>query len=72
MNRPGFAHIAFAVDDVETTRRAVLAAGGSAVGQVVRQEIPGAGQITVAYVTDPEGNIIELQRWDGPPNREDG
>jgi len=63
VNRPGFGHIAFAVDDVECTHNAVLAAGGSAVGEIVSLDIPGAGQITFVYVTDPEGNIIELQRW---------
>jgi catechol 2,3-dioxygenase-like lactoylglutathione lyase family enzyme len=63
INCPGFAHIAFAVDDVEAARDAVLAAGGSAVGQLVCRQVPGAGTITFVYVADPEGNIIELQRW---------
>jgi len=62
-NRPGLAHIAFSVDDVETVRQAVIAAGGGSVGETVTAEIPNAGRITFAYVTDPEGNIIELQRW---------
>jgi predicted enzyme related to lactoylglutathione lyase len=63
VNRPGFAHIAFAVDDVAAAHDAVLAAGGGAAGALVSVEIPQAGQVTFAYVTDPEGNIIELQRW---------
>ncbi|MBW2061469.1 MAG: VOC family protein [Deltaproteobacteria bacterium] len=63
VNRPGFAHIAFAVDDVETARDAVLASGGTAVGELVSVDIPEAGRITFIYVTDPEGNIIELQKW---------
>jgi predicted enzyme related to lactoylglutathione lyase len=63
INRPGFAHVAFAVDDVAAAREAVLAAGGGVVGDLVSVEIPGAGQITFAYVTDPEGNIVELQHW---------
>jgi len=62
-NRPGFAHIAFAVDDVEAAREAVLAAGGGTLGKLVSVEIAGAGQITLVYMTDPEGNIIELQKW---------
>lgn len=62
-NRPGFAHIAFAVDDVAAARDAVLAAGGGTVGDLVSVEIRGAGHITFAYVTDPEGNTIELQHW---------
>jgi len=35
VNRPGFGHIAFIVDDVESARAAVLAAGGRPVGEVV-------------------------------------
>jgi predicted enzyme related to lactoylglutathione lyase len=63
VNRPGFAHIAFAVDEVEDALRAVVAAGGSLIGKVISLDVPGAGRVTFVYATDPEGNIIELQRW---------
>ena len=63
INRPGFAHIAFAVDDVETARQAILAAGGSTLGDIVSVEIAGAGTITFVYAADPEGNILEVQHW---------
>jgi predicted enzyme related to lactoylglutathione lyase len=63
INRPGFAHIAFTVDDVEVSRDAVTAAGGRRIGELVTIRIPGAGLITFVYVADPEGNIIELQHW---------
>jgi catechol 2,3-dioxygenase-like lactoylglutathione lyase family enzyme len=62
-NRPGWGHVAFSVEDVAVARERVVAAGGGAVGELVSVEIAGAGSITFAYVTDPEGNIIELQRW---------
>jgi len=62
-NRPGFGHIAFAVDDVQAAHDAVLAAGGTTVGTIVTTEIPNAGEITFVYLADPEGNIIELQKW---------
>ena len=62
-NRPGFAHLAFAVDDVAAARDAVIAAGGGAIGELVSVDIPGAGRITFIYATDPEGNIVELQHW---------
>ena len=65
INAPGFAHIAFAVDDVARTLREVLAHGGSQLGELTSTVIAGAGAITFVYVRDPEGNIIELQRWDG-------
>ncbi len=62
-NRPGFGHIAFAIDDVKAARDAVLAAGGGRVGDLVSVDIPGRGRLTEIYVSDPEGHIIELQKW---------
>ncbi len=64
VNRPGFGHIAFAVDDVQAAHDAVLTAGGSAVGEIQSLEIPEVGKITFAYMADPEGNVIELQHWE--------
>ena len=65
VNRPGFGHIAFEVADVSEARAQVLAAGGHAVGDVVTLT-PGAGRhVTWCYVTDPEGNVVELQSWSG-------
>lgn len=63
INRPGLAHLAFEVDEVEAARDQVIAAGGKCVGELVTVEIPDAGTITFIYMTDPEGNIIELQKW---------
>jgi len=63
VNRPGYGHIAFGVDDVEGARAAVLAAGGSAVGEVVTLTTATGGRVTWCYVADPEGNAIELQSW---------
>lgn len=63
VNRPGLGHLAFAVDDVEGACQAVLDAGGGLVGRMVSLNVPGAGMVTFAYATDPEGNVIELQRW---------
>ena len=62
-NRPGFGHIAFAVEDVQVAQAAVMAAGGGNVGEIVSADLPGRGHLTVIYATDPEGNIIELQHW---------
>ena len=62
-NRLGLAHIAFHVDDVPWTRQAVLDAGGRDLGKMHTMRVPGAGTITLVYMTDPEGNIVELQQW---------
>jgi predicted enzyme related to lactoylglutathione lyase len=64
VNRPGFAHIAFAVDSVAAAREEVLAHGGSPVGEVVTVAVTPTGRVTWCYLRDPEGNIIELQAWD--------
>ena len=60
-NRPGFAHIAFAVEDVSEAREQVLAAGGRSVGEIVTVTTSTGVTIEWCYVTDLEGNIIELQ-----------
>lgn len=64
-NRPGWGHIAFVVDDVAVAHARVLAAGGTAVGQIVTVETTDGRRVTWCYVTDPEGNIVELQAWSG-------
>lgn len=61
VNRPGFGHIAFVVDDVPAAREAVLAAGGRPGGEVVTLTNALGQRLTWVYVTDPEGNILELQ-----------
>ena len=63
INRPGFGHIAFAVPDVEAARETVLAAGGGVLGEVVTTGTSDGRQVTWTYLTDPEGNILELQAW---------
>ena len=63
VNERGFAHIAFAVDDVDQALHAVIAAGGSTVGKIATTEVEGLGVLRVVYARDPEGNIIELQKW---------
>jgi predicted enzyme related to lactoylglutathione lyase len=64
VNRPGFGHIAFEVASVTDARHAVLAAGGAAIGEIVTLTTSAGRKVTWCYVTDPEGNIIELQSWD--------
>lgn len=64
-NRTGFGHIAFVVDDVLLALDRVLACGGSRLGEIATGPIDGAGIIELVYCRDPEGNVIELQRWRG-------
>ncbi len=62
-NRPGFQHIAFALPDVRAARDAVFAAGGGKVGEIVTVATADGRGVTWTYVTDPEGNFVELQAW---------
>jgi catechol 2,3-dioxygenase-like lactoylglutathione lyase family enzyme len=63
VNRPGFGHIAFEVESVAEARLEVLREGGREVGEVVTLTTADDRQVTWCYLTDPEGNIIELQSW---------
>lgn len=64
VNRPGFGHIAFSVDDVQKAKEAVLSAGGTAVGEIVTLQTSTGPRVTWCYVRDPEGNMVELQTWE--------
>lgn len=66
VNRPGYGHLAFEVASVPDAREEVLRAGGAAVGEVVTLTTTTGAEVTWCYVTDPEGNILELQSWRGP------
>ncbi len=66
VNRPGFGHIAFAVDSVADAQQEVMSRGGVTVGDIVTLTTATGAQVTTCYVTDPEGNIIELQSWKQP------
>ncbi len=63
INRVGFGHIAFHVDDVEEVFNKLLSHGGSAYGELVQTEMNNLGTLTVIYAIDLEGNIIEIQNW---------
>jgi predicted enzyme related to lactoylglutathione lyase len=63
-NRKGFGHIAFTVDDVPTIVQQVLEHGGSLLGKITKNSVPGVGLLTFVYCRDPEGNIIEIQSWE--------
>ena len=63
VNRPGFGHIAFTVDDVASAREEVLVAGGRAIADVTSLTTSTGAVVTWCYVTDIEDNLIELQSW---------
>jgi catechol 2,3-dioxygenase-like lactoylglutathione lyase family enzyme len=59
-NRPGTAHVAFLVEDIETLAARMLEAGASEQGRIARcTSGPAAGCLAV-YLKDPNGIIVEL------------
>ncbi len=63
-NCTGYTHIAFEVDDVETTLKNALNNGAKLLGKVTEKKIENVGALKFVYFRDPEGNIIEIQSWD--------
>jgi predicted enzyme related to lactoylglutathione lyase len=61
INRPGWSHIAFRVEDVPVAIEVVKSLGGALVGEVVTTPVGTNKSITWCYMTDPEDNIVELQ-----------
>ena len=64
INKTGFTHIAFLVDDVEGTVELLKKNGGTIVGEIVTQEYTNGKIGTFVYCKDIEGNIVEIQKWE--------
>ena len=62
-NRQGLGHLAFEVEDVQATRDKVLEHGGAELGTLSQTPVEGVGMLTFVYLADPDGNILEIQRW---------
>lgn len=63
INRQGYGHIAFHVDEVEEVARQLVEHGGKILGEIIRRNCEGIGFLTAFYAQDPEGNFIEVQNW---------
>jgi len=63
VNRAGWGHIAFQVPDVVAAVAAVVAAGGSAFGDIVTTSTKDGRRVMWCYTQDPDGNLLELQAW---------
>ena len=55
--------MAFEVDDVDAKRAHIKKLGGDDYGELVTIDIAGAGLLTLIYMSDHEGNVVELQKW---------
>lgn len=61
INRPGWSHIAFRVNDVTEAVREATSLGAALIGEVVTTAVGNDKYVTWCYMTDPEGNIFEIQ-----------
>jgi catechol 2,3-dioxygenase-like lactoylglutathione lyase family enzyme len=59
-NRPGTAHVAFIVEDVEGMAERMLEAGASEQGRITRCTSGAAAGCLAVYLKDPNGIIVEL------------
>jgi lactoylglutathione lyase len=59
-NRPGSAHIAFVVEDIEQQAARMLAAGAAWQGAITRCTSGPAAGCRAAYLRDPNGILVEL------------
>ena len=59
-NRPGTAHVAFVVHDIEALAQRMLEAGASEQGRITRCTSGAAACCLAVYLKDPNGIIVEL------------
>ena len=63
VNTPGITHLAFEVSDVNKVYNKVIEHGGKKVGEIITLLRSDGEKVTWCYVKDPEGNMLELQKW---------
>lgn len=69
-DRAGLRHVAFetgSAEELVRLRDRIIGNGGGDLGEISEKEIDGLGTVTFVYMTDPEGNIIELLNWRESP-----
>jgi lactoylglutathione lyase len=64
VDAPGLRHLAFSARNVRKLLDRVERNGGTRVGELVSARVEGVGNLDVVYARDPEGNIIEIQKWE--------
>lgn len=62
-NKQGFGHIAFQVDNITEVLQLALQKGAEKIGELSEHNVENVGLLKFIYISDPDGNIIELQNW---------
>ncbi|MEO9612132.1 MAG: VOC family protein [Nitratireductor sp.] len=60
-HEPGFAHIAFEVENIRAVRSEIIRLGGTDQGKITALGTSKSAFVAV-YMRDPEGNVIELEQ----------
>lgn len=68
-NRAGFGHLAFVVPDVENALAAIVEAGGSVLGEVVRVNVAGAGELCFTYARAPRATSSNFSAGGDDPSK---
>lgn len=63
INRQGFGHMAFLVNDFDGTVEKLLAHGGCLIGEIQEVDYENLGHLQIVYCKDPEENFLEIQKW---------
>jgi len=62
-NKKGFSHIAFQVNEINQLLELALKNGAQKIGELSEHFVENVGMLKFICISDPEGNIIELQNW---------
>lgn len=62
INKHGFGHIAFHVDDVEEVVSNLIKHGGKMLGEIVRREYAGIGLLMAVYAQDLKATLLKLKQ----------
>jgi catechol 2,3-dioxygenase-like lactoylglutathione lyase family enzyme len=62
-NQKGYGHIAFQVENIKDILNLAIQNGAKTIGKISDHMDDGVGHLTFIYISDPDGNIIELQNW---------
>lgn len=62
-NKQGIGHIAFQVDDITQLIELALKNGAQKIGELSEHFVENVRMLKYIFISDPEGNIIELQNW---------
>ncbi len=66
-NMTGLRHLAFETEDageLKNLYERIIEIGGGKLGEISEREIGDLGTVSFVYMTDIEGNIVELVTWE--------